>query len=420
MGAGLHMDPGDIAFKSNFATLDEGSGIVTSRRADRRFEDLGPVLCADLDGLPLPSFPQHSISVRYATEHRCGVVVRGPGLSDAITGTDPLKDNLPLQEVRPLDGSPEAAHTAAVVAEVSAVIRQALKGHPVNVQRISEGKNPANLVLLRGCGSRIAVQSFEERHGLRGAMVAPTKIIAGLGASVGLSLLSCPGATGDYRTDFAAKAATVADALISGACDFAFLHVKAVDDTGHDRAAALKVAYLEVVDQMVGQLLRRLADADNSCSSLSSGQAQQVQGASARQSADIRSHGGSSGSAFAVCVTGDHSTPVVFGDHSHEPVPFTLAHVADVVKANGAASLPQLPLPPISHPSAPQKTLVELAAAAERRCAVSGSHLEAPQGNHRSGDTTMSFGESAASAGALGRFPGCEVLPLIKRFLMQY
>lgn len=48
-------------------------------------------------GLALPSFPQHAVSVRYATEHRCGVVVRGPGLSDAITGTDPLRDNLPLQ-----------------------------------------------------------------------------------------------------------------------------------------------------------------------------------------------------------------------------------------------------------------------------------------------------------------------------------
>lgn len=48
-------------------------------------------------GLPLPSFPNHTISVRYATEHRCGVVVRGQGLSDAISGTDPLKDNLPLQ-----------------------------------------------------------------------------------------------------------------------------------------------------------------------------------------------------------------------------------------------------------------------------------------------------------------------------------
>ena len=36
------------------------------------------------------------MSVKYATEHRCGVVVRGPGLSDQISGTDPLKDNLPL------------------------------------------------------------------------------------------------------------------------------------------------------------------------------------------------------------------------------------------------------------------------------------------------------------------------------------
>ena len=37
------------------------------------------------------------MSVRYATEHRCGVAVRGPGLSDAIAGTDPLRDGLPLR-----------------------------------------------------------------------------------------------------------------------------------------------------------------------------------------------------------------------------------------------------------------------------------------------------------------------------------
>jgi 2,3-bisphosphoglycerate-independent phosphoglycerate mutase len=49
------------------------------------------------------------------------------------------------------------------------------------------------------------VQPFHERHGLQGAMVAPTKIIAGLGLSLGLELLDCPGATGDYRSDFGAK-----------------------------------------------------------------------------------------------------------------------------------------------------------------------------------------------------------------------
>ena len=48
-------------------------------------------------GIAIPGFPQHAVAVKYATEHRCGVVVRGTGLCDAITGTDPLRDNLPLQ-----------------------------------------------------------------------------------------------------------------------------------------------------------------------------------------------------------------------------------------------------------------------------------------------------------------------------------
>ena len=70
LGAGLSMKPGEIAFKCNFATLNEETGVVTSRRADRRFEEEGPVLCEFLDKLQLPSFPEHRIRVKYATEHR--------------------------------------------------------------------------------------------------------------------------------------------------------------------------------------------------------------------------------------------------------------------------------------------------------------------------------------------------------------
>ena len=33
----------------------------------------------------------------------------------------------------------------------------------------------------------------------------------------------------------------------------------------------------------------------------------------------------------SIVVTGDHSTPVEFGDHSHEPVPFAIAHLRHVV-----------------------------------------------------------------------------------------
>jgi len=126
MGAGLPMQPGDVAFKSNFATIDD-SGIVTSRRADRHFEEEGPLLCHALNGLRLPSFPEHHVRVQYATEHRCGVVVAGPNLNDSISGTDPLRDNLPLQAAKALDDTPEAAHTAAVVAQLSAEMQKILK-----------------------------------------------------------------------------------------------------------------------------------------------------------------------------------------------------------------------------------------------------------------------------------------------------
>jgi 2,3-bisphosphoglycerate-independent phosphoglycerate mutase len=53
-----------LDLQSNFATLDEKTGIVTSRRADRHFEEEGPILCAALDGMKLPSFPQYEVRVR--------------------------------------------------------------------------------------------------------------------------------------------------------------------------------------------------------------------------------------------------------------------------------------------------------------------------------------------------------------------
>ena len=106
-----------------------------------------------------------------------------------------------------------------------------LQDHPVNQQRAAQGKAPANLVLLRGCGVRIAVQPFTERWGLRACMVAPTRIIAGLGMSLGIELLDVPGATGapavldtEHRNKDALcafsvpRAAAAAAAAVCGVC----------------------------------------------------------------------------------------------------------------------------------------------------------------------------------------------------------
>ena len=81
----------------------------------------------------------------------------GPGLSGNISGSDPLKDNRLLLKVKPLDDTKEAAHTANVVNELSDVIRGILRSHPLNAERLKQGKAIANIVLLRGCGIRIDV-----------------------------------------------------------------------------------------------------------------------------------------------------------------------------------------------------------------------------------------------------------------------
>lgn len=421
MGSGLDMSPGDIAFKCNFATIDPLTNIVTSRRADRRFDEEGPILCNALDGLTIPGYPQYQVKVKYATEHRCGVVVSGPGLTDAISGTDPLKDNLPLLLAEPTDDSAEAKNTAAVVNVLSDAIRSILKDHPINVKRQQNGRAIANIVLLRGCGSRLALQPFHEKHSMRGCIVAPTKIIAGLGMCAQMDVLNVPGTTGDYRTSFHKKAEAIAAALSDDAYEFGFLHVKAVDDTGHDKQIHLKVAYQQVVDTMVGQLLRLLWQAEER------GVAR-----------------------FTVVVTGDHSTPVQYGDHSIEPVPFAVSHLRHVVDVlGGEVAVKNIPLGAIPHPSVDAVSLgeehpQEVSENIDSPLTVLGDVLEngrnrTQNNNDKLGmketrqktenatpaaaeydivycDNVKRYDELSAASGALGRFPGSEMMPLIKQF----
>lgn len=101
------------------------------------------------------------VSYRYATEHRCGIVVKGPKLSGNISGTDPLKDNRLLLKAEALDDTEETKNTAAVVNELSKEMSKVLVSHPLNKKRAEEGKNIANVVLLRGCGIRIEVTTVE-------------------------------------------------------------------------------------------------------------------------------------------------------------------------------------------------------------------------------------------------------------------
>lgn len=109
------MDNTEIAFKCNFSYMNPETRKVEKRRVDREFPQWGLPLVDVLNGMKVPGYPDHHITVLHATEHRCGVKVSGPDLTDQITGTDPLKDNLPLKKVVPKDSNNYDAVTTAKI-----------------------------------------------------------------------------------------------------------------------------------------------------------------------------------------------------------------------------------------------------------------------------------------------------------------
>lgn len=93
---------------------------MEKRRVDREFPTWGIPLCAALTDMSVPGYPEHTFDVKYATEHRCSVRVRGPHLSNAITGNDPLKDNRKIVMCEATDlANTDAVFTAELINAIS-------------------------------------------------------------------------------------------------------------------------------------------------------------------------------------------------------------------------------------------------------------------------------------------------------------
>ncbi|OHT06751.1 Metalloenzyme superfamily protein [Tritrichomonas foetus] len=304
LGGGMPMIPGDIAFKSNFSTIY--GDIVKYRRCDRHFEVEGPKLCHDLDGIKIPEFPEVDVSIVYATEHRCAVRIRAPGMSDRITGTDPIHDNKPLETSVPLDDTKEAIYTSKIVNALSNTLRKALENHPINKERVAEGKEPANVILLRGPGMRLNVTPFDQLHNIKSFLIAPTAIIAGLGISVGLPIIKVEGATGDMDSNYEAKAIAAAKELDGDKYDMGIIHMKGIDDASHDGKYEVKAQLIERADKAIHTLVEKLSEIEER-----------------------------TGDRFIIGIIADHTTSSTWLDHTFEPIPVCFAETAQVAAELG-------------------------------------------------------------------------------------
>ena len=184
-----------------------------------------------------------------------------------------------------------------------------LSAHPVNQKRVAAGLRPANCLWLWGSGKKPAYEPFSEKNGLdRGRMITAVPLLEGLAAGMGLEHPKIYGATGDYDTNYAGKAASAIDALKNG-YEFVFVHIEAPDECGHDGDAVLKQKSIEQIDhQIIGPVYDALE---------------------------------SMGEPYQLLITPDHATPVSVRTHTSEMIPFLLCdsrvHTAGSVFTEAAA-----------------------------------------------------------------------------------
>jgi len=287
VGSGMNVRPGDVAFRCNFATVDENLRVV-DRRAGRIETDDASRLAEVFKEISLEKHPDARVIFKNSIQHRAILLLRGPHLSTMVSDSDPQKVGSNVLRVRPLDNTPEARKTAEIVDELTQYFHKNLKEHPVNSERQKRGLLPANIILCRGAGKLPDITPITLRYGVQAAAICVMPLVRGVCKVAGMRLLTILGATGTYDTDMMAKAESALRAVQTH--DFVFLHVKATDVASHDHKVQQKVRMIEKIDKMMEHLT---------------------------QNANLEE--------TVIAVTADHTTSLVTGEHEGDPVPVAMA-----------------------------------------------------------------------------------------------
>jgi len=282
LGAGAILNKGDVAFRGNFATVDEDM-VIKDRRAGRNLSE-AEELVRELN--EIGEIMGVKVKFYRGTEHRVAVVLSGEELGEHVSDTDPHEEGLKVRQSTSMSQDVKDSRTAKVVNELTKKVHEILRESELNRRRQERGLPPANIVLLRGASSYKSFPSLSSRTGLNGACVTATAVIRGICRALGLETSTPPGATGGINTDYLSKGREAARLLKEK--DFLLMHIKATDAASHDGLAKEKVRALEGIDRAMGQVLNQV------------------------------------GEEMVIGLTGDHTTPVELREHAGDPVPLLI------------------------------------------------------------------------------------------------
>lgn len=282
---GVDLAPDEIAARCNLVCIEgdilknHSSGHITTEEADVLIKYLQQHLGDE--------------RVRFHTgvQYRHLLVIKG---GDKRMHCTPPHD-VPLQPFRPLMVKaevPEAQATADLVNHLILRSQELLAQHPLNKQRIAEGKDPANSIWPWSFGNRPHMHPLSAMYPQlqRGSVISAVDLINGIGHYAGLRRITVEGATGLYDTNYENKAAAAIEALKTD--DLVYLHIEASDEAGHEGDVDLKLRTIENLDRRaVGTILEALEQWSEP---------------------------------VTIAILPDHPTPCAHRTHTAEPVPFLI------------------------------------------------------------------------------------------------
>ena len=251
---GIALGPNDWAIRCNLVYVPDGTmkdftaGHISS-------EDGGPLIRALHEQLGGKEVAGGVLEFHPGVQYRNILVWRGKSAESpfAAMKTQPPHD-IPDRAVN--DYLPQGNGRDILVSLMEAS-KPILADHPVNKQRIADGKKPATQVWLWGQGKAPVVRPFKEIYGPKGAIISAVDLVRGVGVLLGWHRIDVPGATGYLDTDYAAKGRYAIEALKD--FDLVCVHVEAPDEASHEGRADEKVKALERIDSdIVGPLLDAL------------------------------------------------------------------------------------------------------------------------------------------------------------------
>lgn len=282
LSIGVDMETTDVSLRCNIVTLSEDEEnyedktIIDHSSGEISTEDAAVLVAALKEGLQKEGYEFYvGTSYRHLLVWKNGQVVELVPPHDILTRR--IGEYLPQDEV---------------LREMMKKSYSILANHPINLERKARGLNPANSAWFWGAGTRPALQSFEEKTGKRGVMISAVDLLKGIAVGSKMDVVIVEGANGGLHTNYTGKMQAAVDALLQEDYDFAYIHVEAPDEMGHQGLLAEKIQAIENIDQYVVAPLVEQMNA--------------------------------SGEEYRILVLPDHPTPIRVRTHTNAPVPYVL------------------------------------------------------------------------------------------------